>query len=305
MTSVLFYDAVFPARQPLGLGISSYTLAYTCAGATIAVDCVVVHDATDHSDIKKGDIIVAVNGQQLINIVSQELSNYDAVIKTLGNMIGEQRMLRFLRSAPECHDESVQAAIVAISPEEAALLYDPRYQNSCPELAEEMITSPYQSSSSSHAQSSSSIFPGGQQLHYNPVRNLEDEARRVTQRLSEELRFAEEEDARLIEVEVKRQLEHLARREYGQMASMLSTAPSVINIPNHQSSMATNNVSSGGIPEEEARQRLVEDQQLHRLNHDHQIRMDEERRRLEERRANERLLDDQIQFKRRLEDERR
>ena len=165
-------------------------------------------------------------------------------------MISEQRTVRFLRSTQECHDESVQAAIVAISPEEAALLFDPRYQDSCPEIAEELI-----SSSSSYGSSSSSMF-----LRGNPVRNSEDEMRRETQRLSEELRLAEEEDARLIEVEVQRQLEDLARREYGQMATMSSPVPSV-----------------GG----------------------------DDRRRLEERRSNERHLDDQMQFKRRLEDERR
>ena len=255
MTSVLFYDAFYRPGQSLGLGFSSYTLAYTCAGHTIAIDCVVVHDATDHTDIQKGDIIVSVNGQRLINTESTELSNYDVVIKTLGNMTGEQRILRFMRSAQECHDESVQATIVAISPEEASLLFDPRYQYSSPDQADEIITS-----SSSYVQPSSSMFLT-RGLHYNPVGNAEDEMRREAQRFSEELRLAEEEDARLIEVEVQRQLEDLARREHGLIASMSSTAT----------------LSVG----------------------------DDERRRLEDRRANERHLDDQMQFKRRLDDERR
>ena len=234
VSQVVFFDAIYPPLQSIGVGISPYTLAYTCEGKTEAIDACVVSDCTNQVELHKGDLFVSVNGEPLLNLSTGV--HYDTVIAKLGRLTNQQRTIRFLRCSTDCHDASVNAAIVVICPEEAALLFDPTHRDVYPEYEEVDFPSSTAApplavpplTSGSGPATNSLIAPTLQSHPYYSSTNLEDEVRREMHRLAEELRQAEEEDNRQIELEVQRQLVELAQMSaaYGPTALVgMETTP--------------------------------------------------------------------------------
>ena len=292
--SVMFYDAIIPPQQPIGVGISPYTLAYTCEGKTEAIEACVVSDSKHQADILKGDIFIGVNGEPLVNMVNVSAEvHYDAVISKLSKLSDKQRTIRFLRCSTECHDESVNAAIVVICPEEAALLFDPTHRDVSPEY-DEVDFPPLSSSTSlpermplsSLGSATDALSRASPHSHpYYSSNQLEYEVQQEMQRLAVELRQAEEEDNRQIELEVQRQLVKLAAM--GPPSTPITTAAANA-IAGITGGATTNPTAYPLQSQEEATRRLL---------------VEEER--LNERRQDGQRNDDQRELTRRFEDERR
>lgn len=292
VSPVVFFEAVYPPLQPIGVGISPYTLAYTCEGRTEAIDACVISDCTNQVDIRNGDIFISVNGEELVNQLLSTEVHYDAVIAKLSMLTDTQRTIRFLRCSKECHDESVNAAIIVICPEEAALLFDPTHRDVCPEFEEvDFPSAPTQASSRatipsfSHHDSrpdADALSMPNPQLHpYYSSNNLEDEVRREMQRLAEELRQAEEEDNRQIELEVQRQL-----------LELVQVAPTPAPLATAAAGASTSS-SAFRLQEEAMMRQLTEEQRLN------------DQRRVDDRREDDRRIESQLEMKRFLADERK
>ena len=129
MSAVLFFDAIFPHDTPC-VQILPTTLAYTIEGRhSLAVDCCKVDDCLGISQIEKNDVIISMNGQPLINqVLPIGLSHLNHARNVLSNT-ALRRTVRFMRCAPGCVDSAVNAIIVRVSPEEAALFFDAGQSN--------------------------------------------------------------------------------------------------------------------------------------------------------------------------------
>ena len=124
MSSVLFFDAIFPHHTPC-VQVQSTTLTYTIEGKrTRTIDCCKVVDCLGIAQIEKDDVIISVNGQPLINQqLPNGISHFDHTQKVLSNTT-LRRTVRFMRCAPGCMDNAVNVLIIRVSLEEAVLFFD-------------------------------------------------------------------------------------------------------------------------------------------------------------------------------------
>ena len=247
-----FYEATLPPLQPIGVGVTSRTLAYTVSGRTTTVPVVYVTDATNQTAIQVGDILVACNGQPLVNIAACEddAAHYDAVIDILGAHASQRRVILFLRCASECHNERVNATIVTCLPEEAALLFDPHHTSEHPELEE--CDEPLLAATVAR--------PAASVPREHPDALDDDDVARETAQLMDELRKAEEEDLQLIEREVQRQLSTLASLDRPATIRP-ALPPPPLPLPSSSMSSSTSSPSSTRATRRaQARRRELEDE---------------------------------------------